>query len=60
MYYAGIDLHQKTTYISVIDDKGNLVAKKNLASKEKAIGEFLGELPQRPKVVMESTLKCFF
>jgi len=55
MYYAGIDLHKKTTYISVIDDKGNLVAKKNLASKEKAIGDFLESLPQRPKLVMEST-----
>jgi len=55
MYYAGIDLHKKTTYLSVIDDKGNLVAKKNLASKEGAIGEFLGSLPQRPKLVLEST-----
>lgn len=55
MYYAGIDLHKKTTYISVIDDRGNLVAKKNLASKEKDIGDFLGALPQRPKLVMEST-----
>lgn len=55
MHYAGMDLHKKTTYISVIDDKGNLVAKKNLASKEKAIGDFLDSLPQRPKLVMEST-----
>lgn len=55
MYYAGIDLHKKTTYISVIDDKGNLVAKKNLVSKEKAIGDFLESLAQRPKLVMEST-----
>lgn len=55
MYYAGIDLHKKATFISVIDDKGNLVAKKNLASKEKTIGDFLASLPQRPKLVMEST-----
>lgn len=55
MLYAGIDVHRKTSYISVIDAKGNRVAQRNLPSEIGAIAEFLGGLAEVPGIVMEST-----
>jgi transposase len=55
MIYAGMDVHKATTYISVIDQQGQMIARKNLKSDEKDILAFLAELPERPKLVMEST-----
>lgn len=55
MLYAGVDVHRKTSYVSVIDEKGNRLAQKNLPSDLEAIAGFLGGLPERPQVVMEST-----
>ena len=55
MYYAGIDLHRKTTYISVIDEAGNQVIKRNLASKLDVILSFLDKVPEPPKIVLESS-----
>jgi transposase len=55
MLYAGVDVHRKTSYVSVIDEKGNKVAQRNLPSDLEAIAGFLGGLPEPPHVVMEST-----
>lgn len=55
MLYAGIDVHRKTSYISIIDEKGNQVAQKNLPSEEEEILGFLGQMPEAPKVAMESS-----
>jgi transposase len=55
MLYAGIDVHRKTSYISVIDEKGNRVVQRNLPSEIEAIAEFFAGLPEAPAVVMEST-----
>lgn len=55
MLYAGIDVHRKTSYVSVIDEKGNRVAQRNLPSEVEAIAGFLGGLGEVPKIVMEST-----
>ncbi|KMY65622.1 hypothetical protein AAU61_21160 [Desulfocarbo indianensis] len=55
MLYAGMDVHLRTTYISVIDETGKQIAKKNLESNESAIMAFLNQLSSKPSVVMEST-----
>ena len=55
MLYAGLDVHRKTTYISVIDEMGNQVRKSNLVSDEKSILDFLSDFDQKPKLAMEST-----
>ena len=55
MFYAGIDLHKKTTYISVIDDQGNQVTKRNLVSEAEVILEFFRAQAEPAKIVMEST-----
>ena len=55
MYYAGIDLHRKTSYISVVDEKGKQIAKRNLSSKLSEVLTFLGDLKDMPKIVIESS-----
>jgi hypothetical protein len=55
MLYAGIDVHRRTSYVSVIDEKGNRIAQRNLPSEVEAIAGFLGGLDGIPKIVMEST-----
>jgi transposase len=55
MLYAGIDVHRRNSYISVIDAKGNRVVQRNLPSEIEAISVFLGGLAEVPCVVMEST-----
>ena len=55
MLYAGIDVHRKSSYVSVIDGKGNRVAQRNLPSEVEAIAGFLGGLGEVPGIVMEST-----
>jgi hypothetical protein len=55
MLYAGIDVHRRTSYVSVVDEKGNRIAQRNLPSEVEAIAGFLGGLDGIPKIVMEST-----
>ena len=35
MYYTGIDLHKKTSFLTTIDDNGKIVAKSNVPNREK-------------------------
>jgi hypothetical protein len=34
MYYTGIDLHKKTSFITTVDEKGKVVFKRNFANIE--------------------------
>ena len=54
MYYAGIDLHGKRSYITIIDEKGEVVVRGEVVNEAEEILGFLGRAPRRPKVVMES------
>jgi transposase len=55
MLYAGIDVHRRNSYVSVVDEKGNRVAQRSLPSEVEAIAGFLGGLDEIPKIAMEST-----
>jgi transposase len=55
MLYAVIDVHRRSSYVSVIDEKGPRIAQRNLPSEVEAIAGFLGGLGEIPKIVMEST-----
>ena len=37
MYYTGIDLHKKTSFITTIDQRGKVVFKKNFKNQEEII-----------------------
>ena len=44
MYYTGIDLHKKTSFITTIDDSGKIVFRCNLANHEERIQEYFVNL----------------
>lgn len=54
MYYTGIDLHKKTSYITTVDDKGNIVNKANLHNVEERILDYFINLKTETKIVIES------
>jgi len=55
MYYAGIDLHGKSSYLTIIDGKGGVFSRGEVSNVPGEILDFLGRAPEAPKVVMEST-----
>ena len=54
MYYTGIDLHKKTSYITTVDEMGGIVAKANLVNHEDTIIKYFKELKEKTKIVIES------
>jgi hypothetical protein len=40
MYYTGIDLHRKTSFITTVDAKGQIVKKVNVLNDEATIFEY--------------------
>ena len=53
MYYTGIDLHKKTSFLTTVDESGKMVTKKNLLNDEKTILDYFGSLEQQSRVVCE-------
>jgi transposase len=60
MYYTGIDLHKKTSYLTTIDKAGRVVARSNIANEEKVILDYFMALGQDTKVVIESTCSWYW
>jgi len=54
MYYAGIDLHKKTSYITTVDETGRIVSKANLVNHEDTIIKYFKDLKEKTKIVIES------
>ncbi|MBW1712820.1 MAG: IS110 family transposase, partial [Deltaproteobacteria bacterium] len=53
--YAGIDLHGKRSYITIIDPKGGIFSRGEVVNQAEEILGFLGRSPEPLEVVMEST-----
>ena len=60
MYYTGIDLHKKTSFLTTVDESGKMVTKKNLLNDEKTILDYFGSLEQQSRVVIESTASWYW
>jgi len=60
MYYSGIDLHKKTSFITSIDEKGKVIAKANLPNREEAILKYFADLGGETEVVIESTCSWYW
>ena len=60
MYYTGIDLHRKTSFITTIDSNGHIVKKINIFNDETMILEYFLSLDQDTKVVIESTANWYW
>lgn len=54
MYYNGIDLHKKTSYMTTVNSMGKVVKKANLMNDENAIVTYFMELAGETKIVIES------
>jgi transposase len=54
MYYTGIDLHKKTSFITTIDDSGKVVFRHNFPNKEEHILDYFVNLDGPTKIVIES------
>jgi len=54
MYYTGIDLHKKTSFITTIDARGKIVARANLQNVEEDILAHFAALDKETKIVIES------
>ena len=54
MYYTGIDLHKKTSFITTIDTRGKLVTRANLQNVEEDILAYFTNLGDETKIVIES------
>ena len=60
MYYTGIDLHKKTSFITSIDEKGKVLAKANLPNRPEIILKYFADLGRETKVVIESTSSWYW
>ena len=60
MYYTGIDLHRKTSFITTIDKNGQVVKKRNLNNDEATILEYFLTLDKDTQVVIESTASWYW
>ena len=60
MYYTGIDLHRKTSFLTTIDSDGKIVKKINLKNDEPAILDYFLSLDDDSQVVIESTANWYW
>ena len=54
MYYTGIDLHKKTSFITTVDHKGKVVSRANLPNVEEDILDYFVALEEETRIVIES------
>jgi transposase len=60
MYYTGIDLHRKTSFLTTVDSEGRVVKKGNLINDEPTILEYFISLDEDTQVVIESTATWYW
>ena len=54
MYYTGIDLHKKTSFITTIDNSGKVVFRRNFANQQEQILDYFINLDAPTKIVIEA------
>jgi len=60
MYYTGIDLHKKTSFITTIDESGKIVSRRNFANREQDIIDYFVSLDGPTEIVIESTCSWYW
>lgn len=60
MYYTGIDLHRKTSFLTTIDSDGKIVKKINIKNDEATILDYFLSLDDDSQVVIESTANWYW
>ncbi len=54
MLYTGLDLHKSLSYITTMNDKGDIVGQKKLPSNGEVV-EFLKEFDEKMEVAIEAS-----
>ncbi len=60
MYYTGIDLHRKTSFVTTVDQSGQIVKKVNMINDEVTVLDYFLSLDDDTKVVIESTANWYW
>ena len=60
MYYTGIDLHKKTSFLTTIDEDGTIIYRDNLRNIEELILDYFIKLEDETKIVIESTASWYW
>lgn len=60
MYYRGIDLHKKTSFITTIDETGKIISKGNFKNVESDILDYFMSLAEDPRIVIESMASWYW
>jgi len=60
MYYTGVDLHKKTSFITTIDADGKIVTRANLQNVEGDILAYFANLADKTKIVIESMASWYW
>jgi hypothetical protein len=60
MYYTGVDLHKKTSFITSIDPTGKTVKKANIHNAEEAILDYFLSIEEETKIVVESMASWYW
>jgi transposase len=60
MYYTGIDLHKKTSFITTIDESGKVIFRRNFQNIEEHILDYFVTLDGPTKIVIESMCSWYW
>jgi hypothetical protein len=60
MYYTGIDLHKKTSFITTINNTGKIVSKGNFKNTESDILDYFTSLQRDTRIVIESMASWYW
>ena len=60
MYYTGIDLHKKTSFVTTIDAAGKIVTRANLQNVEEDILAYFAKLGGETQIVIESMASWYW
>jgi transposase len=60
MYYTGIDLHKKTSYITTINEAGKIVSKGNFENVQSDILDYFVSLTEHTRIVIESMASWYW
>jgi len=58
--YCGIDLHKKYSYLTLVDDKGNILKQGKIETSKEAAEKFFASLEEKPACVIEPVSQWYW
>ncbi|MFQ6082929.1 MAG: IS110 family transposase [Candidatus Aminicenantia bacterium] len=59
-YYIGIDFHKKNSYVTAINEEGEIQFQRKVENEERYLKGFLNSLPLNSKIVIEATCNWYY